>query len=358
MSPGRGRILAAVLGAAAQLAACNPQAPPSPPPASTAAAPTAGNSAVPSSSAGTAAGPLFPGGLLIADRANDRLLVIDDAGTIVWRFPQRPDALPRGQKFSADDAFIDPDGRTIVANDEFHEVVDRIDIATGRLVWQYGRYNVVGAGPGELHTPDDAYPLANGNIDVADIENCRILQIAPDKSIARQWGRTGLCRDDPNGSTFARPNGDTPLADGGLLITEITGSRVVRLGADGHVIFDIHVPVAYPSDAQLDRNGNIVVADFSTHGQVVAVDSTGTIVWRYAPRAGPEALNHPSLATPLSNGLVSINDDFRHRIVVIDPVAGRIVWQYGRTDVFGTAPGLLNTPDGHEPLPTGIFMSP
>jgi len=300
------------------------------------------------------AGTPFPGGVLVADRANGRLLAISNAGAILWRFPSDPSALPAGQSFTADDAFLAPDGRTIVANDEFHEMIDRIDIATGKIVWQYGRYGRPGSGPGQLHTPDDAYPLANGDIVVADIENCRILEIAPDKSIARQWGKTGDCRHVA-GITFGRPNGDTPLPDGGLLITEITGSRVVRLAADGHVVFDIHVPVAYPSDAQLDASGNIVVADFSTHGQVVSVDTTGRLVWRYGPAAGTGALNHPSLATPMANGLVSINDDFRHRVVVIDPITGNIVWQYGKTDQAGTGAGLLNTPDGHQPLPVGIF---
>lgn len=296
----------------------------------------------------------FPGGVLVADRGNGRILVISEQGAILWRFPASASALPTGQAFSADDAFIDPNGKTIVANDESHEVIDRIDIATGRIIWQYGRYGVPGSGPGELHTPDDAYPLANGDITVADIENCRILEIAPDKSIVRQWGRTSVCRDQA-GVTYGRPNGDTPLADGGLLITEIIGSRVVRLAADGHVVFDIQVPVSYPSDAQLDANGDVVVADFSSHGQVVAVDPTGKLVWRYGPASGPGALNHPSLATLLPNGLVSINDDFRDRMIVIDPFSGTIVWQYGHADQVGTGPGFLNTPDGHEPLPPGIF---
>lgn len=297
---------------------------------------------------------IFPGGLLIADRANGRILVVDEGGTVLWRFPRSPADLPKGQTFTADDAFISPDHRTIVANDEFHEVIDRIDIATGRIVWQYGTFGRPGAGKGQLHTPDDAYPLANGDIVVADIENCRILEIGPDKSIARQWGRTGDCVHRA-GVAFGRPNGDTPLPDGGLLITEITGSRVVRLGADGHVVFDIHVPVAYPSDAQLDENGNVVVADFSRHGQIVCVDPSGRLIWRYGPRSGPGALNHPSLATPLPGGLISINDDFRHRMVVVDPAKGTIVWQYGHTDANATALGYLDTPDGHEPMPVGVF---
>lgn len=365
------------------LAACgsggptsSPSAPPSasaPPPASPSASPSALPSASASGSetgvlgsattAGTsapdappAAGPVaagpFAGGVLIADRGNGRLLIVDDAYRVVWRFPG-PGSLPPGQRFSADDAFVSPDGRTIVANDEAHQVIDRIDIATRRVVWQYGHYGVAGSGRGSLNTPDDAYPLANGDVVVADIRNCRILEIAPDKSIVRQWGRTGVCVDHAP-TTFGMPNGDTPLPDGGLLITEITGSRVVRLSASGAVLFDIHVPVRYPSDAQLDANGNVVVADFSSPGAVVSVSSTGRLLWRYGPTSGRGRLDHPSLATPLPGGLVSINDDFRHRLIVIDPASGRIVWQYGSTGTPGRGAGQLSDPDGHQPLPAGM----
>jgi outer membrane protein assembly factor BamB len=295
----------------------------------------------------------FPGGLLIADRGNGRLLVVSSTGTPLWRFPTTG-SLPSGQGFAADDAFLAPDGKSIVANDEGHQVIDRIDIATRKIVWQYGHYGTPGRGPGYLNTPDDAYPLANGDVVVADIRNCRVIEIAPSKQIVRQWGKTGVCvASAPN--AYASPNGDTPLPDGGLLITEIHGSRVVRLSATGKVIFDIHVPVAYPSDAHLDAQGNVVVADYSTIGAVVAVTPRGHLLWRYAPTTGSGRLNHPSLAVPMPDGTVVINDDFRARVVVIDPRTMRIVWQYGRTGVPGRGPNQLSDPDGVDPLPaTGL----
>jgi len=295
----------------------------------------------------------FPGGLLIADRGNGRLLIVTEAGHIVWTFPG-PKSMPAGQGFSADDAFIAPDGRTIVANDEQHEVIDRIDIATRRLIWQYGVYDRAGSGPGHLHTPDDAYPLANGDIVVADIRNCRILEIAASKRIVRRWGQTSVCSDHPPRS-YAMPNGDTPLPDGGLLITEITGSRVVRLRSDGRVAFDVHVPVSYPSDAHLEPDGSILVVDYSAPGAIVRMSPGGRVLWRYRVRRGPGELDHPSLAIPLANGFVALNDDFRHRVIVIDPRTDRIVWQYGTTGRAGRRPGYLNVPDGIDVVPAGTI---
>jgi outer membrane protein assembly factor BamB len=294
----------------------------------------------------------FSGDLMIADRQNGRIIIVDAAGTIRWRFPVAGSLRP-GQGFAADDAFLAPDGKTIVANEEGHEVIVRIDITTRRIVWQYGRYNVAGHGPGELHTPDDAYPLANGNVIVADIFNCRVLEISPAKHIVRQWGHTGVCTDNAPYS-YGEPNGDTPLPDGGLLITEIRGSRVVRLDAAGHVVFDVHVPTVYPSDAHLDSHGNILVVDYASAGAIVRLDRHGHVLWRYAPRSGRGRLDHPSLAIDLTNGLVAVNDDFRHRVLIIDPKTNRIVWQYGHTDHHGRADGYLFTPDGIDEIPPSI----
>ena len=297
----------------------------------------------------------FPGGLLIADRLNGRLLVVDDAGAILWRFPL-VESLPAGQTFSADDAFVTADGSSIVANEESNQVIVKIDIATEKVVWQYGSYGVHGAASNQLSTPDDAYPLANGDITVADIKNCRILQIAPSSQIVRQWGTAGVCTDNPP-TSFGRPNGDTPLPDGGMLITEIDGSRVVRLSSSGQVVFDISVPVKYPSDAHLMANGDVLVVDYANPGAVVVIDpQTGATVYRYGPSSGDGQLNHPSLAVPLPDGTFAVNDDYNHRVVVIDPQTNSIVWSYGHLGMASAADGFLNLPDGIDPVPVGIFQ--
>ncbi len=346
---------------AASAMAIGPTRAPATAPATTPAPSAAAGSVSPPSTAPPPGGVAFGGGigrfgqgLLIADRGNGRLLIVNDAHQVLWQFPVAG-SLPPHQRFSADDAFVSPDGQTIVANDEAHQVIDRIDIATRRIVWQFGSYDHPGHGAGQLHTPDDAYPLANGDIVVADIRNCRILEIAPSKAIVRQWGRTGSCRDRPP-TSFDNPNGDTPLPDGGLLITEIGGSRVVRLAPNGRVVFDIHVPVAYPSDAQLDPAGNVIVVDYSNPGAILRVAPNGRVLWRYRPSSGPGRLDHPSLAVPLPDGTIALNDDFRHRVIVVDPTTNRIVWQYGSTDAPGRGGGRLFIPDGINPVPVGVHL--
>lgn len=291
------------------------------------------------------AGPL-PGDLLIADRGNGRLLIVTPDKRVIWSLTLGREAGWTQAPLAADDAFFTSDGRQISINAEDQDVVARIDVATRRIVWSYGHVGVAGSASGYLNTPDDAYPLPNGDTLVADIFNQRILEIAPSGRIIRQLGTTGLHRHAPPVS-FAAPNGDTPLPDGGVLVTEIGGSWVDRISASGQLAWSLQLAgIHYPSDAQLLPNGNILVVDYHSPGAVEEVTPGGHIVWLYRVLSGPGRLNHPSLAIALPNGNIALNDDDNDRVLVIDPRTSRIVWQYGHTGVPGTAPGYLNGPDG------------
>ena len=60
----------------------------------------------------------------------------------------------------------------------------------------------------------------------------------------------------------------------------------------------------------------------------------------------------------LPNGDIAVNDDYHHRVVVIDPKTNRIVWQYGHNDRPGTRPGYLDIPDGMDYIPLGVNEKP
>jgi hypothetical protein len=299
-------------------------------------------------------GPLA-GLLLIADRGNNRLLLVDSHKRILWRYPQ-PGRRPAFPFRYPDDAFFGPGYRTIISSQEDQNTIQVIAFPSGRLLWHYGHPNVDGAAPGYLDRPDDAYLLANGTRTVADILNSRVLLISPRGKIVRQYGRTGVPGHDPP-RLLGSPNGDTPMPDGGLLVTEISGSWIDAISARGRLEWSVHAPVAYPSDAQLLPHDHLLVCDYSTPGQVLIIDRRGRVLWRYRPTSGQGVLNHPSLALPLPGGLIAVNDDYRHRVVLISLGSKRIVWQYGRTDIPGSARGLLNAPDGMDFLPAGAIAS-
>jgi hypothetical protein len=56
----------------------------------------------------------------------------------------------------------------------------------------------------------------------------------------------------------------------------------------------------------------------------------------------------------LPSGLVAVNDDYCHRVIVIDPRTDRIVWQYGHTDRHSAANGQLFTPDEIDLMPPSV----
>jgi hypothetical protein len=291
----------------------------------------------------------IPGYLLIADRGNDRMLLVDGRKRVLWRYP-RPGTKPAMPFDYDDDAFFNPSYTRIISNQEDQHTLEVVSFPRGRLEWHYGHVDQAGSAPGFLNGPDDAYLLGGGTRVVADIRNCRILYISPAGEVVRQLGLTDVCAHDPP-REFASPNGDTPLPGGGLLVTEITGSWVDRIAPDGSLRWAVHAPVAYPSDAQMLPGGRILLADYSKPGHVVIMNRKGRVLWEYGPAGGDAALDHPSLALMLPNGLIAVNDDHRDRVVLIDRATKRIVWQYGHTDSPGAAPGYLDTPDGMDFLP-------
>ena len=295
----------------------------------------------------------LPGPILIADKLNNRLIVVDPQGHIRWAWP-RPGDLAPGETFQVpDDAFFSPDGRYIIATQEDDFVITVIDVATRKIAWRYGHPGSSGSGPGYVWNPDDAMMLPGGTVISADIKNCRIIEIpfgAGD--VSWQEGQTGSCTHRPP-QRYGSPNGVFPTPDGHFLVTEINGDWVDEIDASGRLYWSAHPPgVAYPSDSNEIGPGRYLTVDYSEPGAAVVFDRTGKALWAYRPTSGPPAqLNHPSLGVGLPNGDVLLTDDWDHRVIVIDPTTGRIVWQYGHDTQPGSAPGYLNNPDGLDPLP-------
>ena len=311
------------------------------PPAPSSSTPSAGSA---TASADALARP-FAGLLLIADRGNNRLLVMNAKKKIVWRYPAPGLPPPPHPLYFPDDAFWVHGGKAILVNEEENETILEIAYPSGKALWSYGHPKVPGSSPGYLFQPDDAYPYPGGGVVVADAKNCRILFIDANGFPSRQIGRTGNCAPRLP-ATVGYPNGDTPLPDGHLLISELYGHRVDEVTRTGKVIWSFQVRgVVEPSDPQRLADGTFMVASYAAPGAVVRFDSKGKVLWYYHPASGPGALDHPSLAVPLPNGLVAVNDDYHHRVVFIDPKTKKIVWSYG-TGVSGSGPGQLSFPDG------------
>jgi hypothetical protein len=293
-----------------------------------------------------AGSPFFGARLLVADRGNNRLLLLDSASRVVWKYPSA--GAPR--LYFPDDAFFTDHGRAIISNQEENETIIKLAYPSGKITWSYGHPGRPGTAPGYLHEPDDAYLLKNGQVAVADAVNCRVLVINKNRTVAHQIGSDGVCVHSPPAS-MGSPNGDTPLADGNLLVSEINGSWVSEYTLTGRLAWTVQLPaVGYPSDPQQLGPDRYLIADYSAPGQILEFNRQGQILYRYHPASGPGMLNHPSLAELLPSGAIMANDDYNHRMVAVDPATGALVWQYGVTGRPGTVPGQLNIPDGFDLL--------
>ena len=301
---------------------------------------------------------VLPGPIIIADKKNDRLVVVSPQGQVLWQWPQAGD-LAAGQSFRIpDDVFFSPDGKDIIATEEDDFVITEIDIATRTIVWRYGTPGTHGSGPNQLWNPDDAMMLPGGTVVAADIKNCRLVDLSP-TSPAPLWtlGTLGSCAHHPP-ARFGSPNGVFPLPDGHFLVTEINGSWVDEIDRSGQVFWSTHVPaVTYPSDSNQYKPGQYLTVGYTDPGQAVIFDATGTALWRWNPTSGAGRLDHPSLAEGLPNGDIMLNDDYNHRVIVIDPAQNRIVWQYGHTGVAGSTPGYLDNPDGIDVVPPHSYAA-
>jgi hypothetical protein len=260
---------------------------------------------------------------------------------------------PPGGFYFPDDAFFFGKGTGIISNQEDNHTIVEIGYPSGELLWQYGHPGRPGSSPGYLNQPDDAYVLKNGDVTVADALNDRILFISPHGGgQLSQIGTNGVAVHNPPES-IGYPNGDTPLADGDVLVSEINGSWITEYTPSGTLVWTIHLPsVVYPSDPQQLGPNLYLMTDYDppAEGRVLTFTRTGQITWSYDVTAGDGMLTKPSLAEQLPNGLIMVNDDYRDRVVVIDPKYDAIVWQYGLTDQPGTTPGLVSIPDGFDLL--------
>jgi len=301
-------------------------------------------------------GPL-QGAILIADRGNDRIIVVDPQRRTIWHFPTAADRARGIHLVYDDDTFVQPGGKALVTNEEDNGDVLSINIKTHRVTRlfgvpgpQAGTHGSAGP-PNHLNWPDDAYVLPDGTMTVADAYRCRILFVRH-RRIVRQIGQTDVCVHNPP-TTLGWVNGDTPTPGGGVLVSEITGSWIDAFSRTGKLLYDFQAPVSYPSDPQPLPGGRILLADYSQPGSALIVNRHGHVLWRYGPASGWGELNHPSLAIMLPNGDVAINDDYNHRVVIVDPKTNRIVWHYGHLGQPGTQRNYLNTPDGMDYIPLG-----
>ena len=173
---------------------------------------------------------------------------------------------------------------------------------------------------------------------MADAQNCRMLLISPAKKILEDLGTRQSCSHEPP-RELGSPNGDTPLANGNFLVSEVNGSYIDEITPPASSSGRTQLPIAYPSDPQQLGPNLYLVADYAKPGGIYEFNRAGKILWSYHPTIGPRMLDHPSLAERLPNGLIACQRRLPRPRRGDRPQTRSIVWQYGHTDDPGAGPG-------------------
>ena len=230
---------------------------------------------------------------------DNRVILVDPAGRIVWQYGQAGVAgadvnqlnTPVHALFLSE--FRDHHGFYVMITDQANQRIIVVNRAH-QIVWQYGMTGVLGIGPNQLNNPNSAELLENDHVLIADENNNRVIEVTLDHQIVKQF----TAGETVNGAAFA-----SRLPDGNTLITDANNNRIVE------------------------------------------VDTNDVMVWQYLtntlPGSNPNPL--PTRAIRLKNGHTLISDQFNNRVIEITR-AQQIVFQQGILNVTGNGFNQLNGP--------------
>ena len=180
------------------------------------------------------------GNILISDQFNNRIIEVD-RGTknIVFSFgsndPHRCNPGP-GAIIAPNDVQRLAGRLTLMAGTGTSKCADNrvivIDPA-GNIVWQYGQAGVTGSGPNQLNTPVFELQTPDGNFLITDQGNNRIILVARDtKQILFEYGPTS------GPGALNSPNSAELLSNGHLLIADENNNRAIEINSQGQIVWE------------------------------------------------------------------------------------------------------------------------
>jgi hypothetical protein len=301
--------------------------------------------------------------ILISDQFNNRVIEVDpDTHQIVWQFGNGSDQPGPNSIVGVNDAervgpytlmagtgigAVGP-GCTIPAGCPDNRVI--LVNRRGSIVWQYGQDGVAGSGFNQLDTPVHAIIFLGfqrrfgPHVMITDQANQRVIVVDRSHRIVWQYGTTGVSGNGPNQLTD--PNSAELLDNGNILIADENNNRVIEVTTDYQIVKQLTAGGTLGAVAFASRlsNGNTLITD-AGHNRVVEVNSNDAVVWEYATNTQPGSNTNPepSRAVRLRNGNTLISDQFNHRVIEVT-TDKRIVFQQGQLNGPGSAFNQLNGP--------------
>ena len=229
---------------------------------------------------------------------------------------------------------------------------------SGNIVWQYGQFGVAGGGFDQLNVPVQSTWLPDAHVLITDQANERVIEVNLAKQVVWQYGTTGV---SGNGhEQLNNPNCAELLANGHILICDENNNRALEVTRGGQIVWqygsgdpNINEPVSGVAFASRLENGDTLITD-SNHNRVVEIDPDKNVVWEYFTCTGSGCnLSRgtgplPTRAVRLKNGHTLISDQYNHRVIEVNH-GKQIVRTFGKLGALGydtqsVADGGLNSP--------------
>jgi YVTN family beta-propeller protein len=232
------------------------------------------------------------------------------------------------------DIVLSPDGKLLYVADNDN---DRIAVLDAQTLKELGVF-----AQGEVSAPHDVVFDAQKRLLVADTGNSRIAIYEVDGSSGRFVGSLQ--------GRIRRPEGVAVHKDGRVFATGAASNNLV-VYRDGKVSGEVG-GFAAPHDVELDRLGNIWVAD-AAHDRMVQLNDKLEITKTLA--GSPYDFNGPRYMDFDTDGRMYVADKYTHSIKVIAP-NGNLISVLGKA-VSGKGEGVFNQPEGVEIRDTDIWFS-
>jgi len=233
----------------------------------------------------------------------------------------------------------------------------------GSIVWQYGQFGVAGSGPDQLNVPVQNTWLPNRHVLITDQANERVIEVdVATKGIVWQYGTTGVAGNGPN--QLNNPNCAELLENGHILICDENNNRALevvrKLPLGGEIVWQYgsgdpnnNEPVSGVAFASRLKNGHTLITD-SNHSRIVEINANKNVVWEYFTCQGsgcnlPRGTGPlPTRAVRLRHGHTLISDQYNHRVIEVNH-AKQIVRTFGKLGDLSyntetVADGGLNSP--------------
>ena len=247
------------------------------------------------------AGSPFSGGkLLIADRGNDRLLVVNARSECSGASPPRPTR----RRPAASTSPTTPSSPT-AARDHLQRGAERAD-RPARL--PVGQAALVLRAPGRrrLRTRLPARarrrlpPAATGRSPSPTRRTAACCSSPARRRSCREIGSPAACSHEPPDPS-ARPTATRRSPNGNILVSEVNGSYIDEI-TPGKLVWSVQLPIDYPSDPQQLGPNRYLVADYTHARRDLRVQPRAARSLVLPAPSGNRMLNHPSLAERLPNG--------------------------------------------------------